>query len=839
MILDLKKGLSLVVFLYTIVFLGQTKAKGVVLDTYGEPLPFCNVLFKGSNTGTITDENGNFYLESDKNWTVLEVSFVGFNTSVYTLPKKVNYNINIVLEEEAEALDEVVIVTGKQPKKNNPAIDILRKIWKRKRANGLKKFNQYEYTKYQKIEFDLNTIDEKFKKQGIFKGMTFIFDNIDTSSVTGKTYLPIFLNESVTKVYGDNVQHKKKEVLEANRNSGFNNNEYLINSLEQLYTEYNVYDNHLKFFDKSFVSPLSRTGISNYNYVLVDSSFIDNKWCYNIVYYPRRKNELTFKGDFWVNDTTFAVKEINMQVVKSANINWVKDIYLEQEFELLNDTTFVLKRDYFMSDFSLTNREKAKGVYGKKTTIYKDYVFNKPKKTEDFYTSRKYIRKDSVYNRSTAFWDKSRPEKLNEEEKKVFKMLDTLQTVSRFQNIKKLVATLSSGYYELDKLNFDYGPIFSTIGFNDVEGLRLRTGGRTYKTSNDMFRLEGFLAYGFKDRKFKYGVEGKWLLNPENRLTIALGNKRDIEQIGASLTGTSSILGRNDASSSIISTGTNDKLTNVNLTSLSLSMEPVPNLVLQLSNNYKTLRSASKTFSLDYNDPESETGIASNIKQYETTFSVGYYPKRRMSGFGVSRGVSNSFFTRYFAKVTKGTDAILESDFNYTKLQVAFYKLWRIGSLGRLTTSIEAGQTFGEVPLALLSIAPGNQTYYMYPNTFNVLDFYEFATDKYASLHLEHNFNGRIISRIPLLNKTKLRTIIGFKAFMGSISEANVALSTTPNSTEGILQAPSSEPYYEYSVGVGNIFRILRIDANFRGNYLDNTPDVRKMGFTASILFNF
>jgi len=832
-----KRNITLVFLLVYIASFGQTKIKGIVTDIDNNPLPFCNILFKGSIIGAITDENGKFYLESDENWKEVEVSFVGFKTTTHVLTKKVTFDLKLVLKEESESLDEVIIVTGRQSKKNNPAIDILREIWKRKKENGLKKFKQYQYEQYQKVEFDLNTIDEKLKKSRVFKGMEFIFDNVDTSNVTGKTYLPIFLNESVSKVYGDNVLAKKKEVLEANRTSGFSGNDYVLDYINYLYSDYDIYDNHLKFFDKSFSSPLSKLGINVYNYALIDSSFIGNKWCYNIMYYPRRKNELTFKGDFWVNDTTFAVKEINMQVVKSANINWVKDIYVEQEFDLLNDSTFVLKRDYFMSDFSINNSEKSKGVYGKKTTIYKNYVFNKPIKDKDFYTKKVYEQKDSIFNKTKEFWNASRPVELNEDEKKVFKMLDTLQTVKKFQNFKKTIATLASGYFEIDKLNLDYGPIFSTIGFNDVEGLRLRVGARTFKSKNDLFRLEGYSAYGLRDRKFKYGVQGDWLLDKKNRLVLSGGNKNDIEQIGASLTSSTNILGRTSGSSGVVSTGTNDKLTSLNLTSVTIGMEPVKNLEFKLSSSYRKLSSASETFSLDYNTIDSE--VSSEIKQYDTSFSIGYYPGRNMTGYGVSRSVSNAHFTRFFAQIIKGTKDFPNSDFDYTKIQFSFYRLWKIGTLGRLKTTVEAGQTFGTVPLGLLSIAPGNQTYYILPNAFNLLDFYEFATDKYLAIHLEHNFNGRIMSKIPLLKKTKLRTLIGFKSFYGDISNENIAKSTTGNIAETTLLAPSSTPYYEYSVGVDNIFKVIRINFNFRGNYLNNTPEVRTFGVTAGAVFNF
>jgi hypothetical protein len=825
------------IFLFSILFtlnlVAQTKVSGHVFDENNDPVSFVNVFFKDSSEGTSTNENGRFYLESDQDWSTLIISFIGYKNQQITLDKKVTYDLKIILSEEAAQLDAVLLISGKQPKKNNPAIEILRKIWSHKRKNGLKNFNQYKYDKYEKVEFDINTIDSALIKSKLFRGMEFVFEQVDTSSVTGKTYLPIFINEAVSSVYGDNLISKEKEVIEGNKNSGFNDNQIVIDFVNDLYSDYNVYDNYLKFFDKSFVSPLSRTGISTYNYVLSDSAYIDNKWCYNIIYYPRRKNELTFKGDFWVNDSTYAIKEINLQATKSANINWVKEIYIEQEFEVLNDSLFLVTRDHMMSDFALNKKEKSRGVYGKRTTLYNNYKFDEVKDSK-FYEEDVFSFDKDVYDRDETFWAKNRLEKLNKDELGVYKMLDTLKTVKKFKRLYNLGSILSSGYIEFPSVKLDYGPIFSTFGYNEVEGVRLRTGGRTYFGRNDLWRLEGFLAYGFKDDKFKYGISGKWLVNKKNRLIISGGNRRDVEQIGASLTTSTDVLGRSLASSSVIGTGSNDKLTSINLTSLALEMEPWRNLVFRLGGNYRTLESASPTFSLDYFDYESETGISSEIKQFETSLTASYFPKRKMTGFGVERYEANDDFARLFAQISLGDKNILNSDFKYTKLQFSYRQPWQIGGFGRLNTTIEAGKTFGEVPLGLLSVVPGNQSYFSIYNTFSQLDFYEFVTDTYASLHMEHNFNGRFFSRIPFLRKLNLREIVSVRGVWGEVSDENRAL----NASGLLYQAPSDKVYWEYGLGVGNIFKIFRLDFNFRGNYLDH-PDARKFGITGTFGFHF
>ena len=812
----------------TMVF-AQTKVSGVVMDKQNQPIPFANVVFKGSSEGIVTNEDGIFYLESAKTYVTLLISSVGFSEKEITLYKAVNYNFKIQLSE-AESLNEVVVFAGKTSKKNNPALDILRKIWERKRKNGLYMYNQYQMEKYEKIEFDMNSIDSAFMKSKLFKGMEFIFNQMDTSKVTGKTYLPIFINESLIDVYGDANLNKVKEKIKASKTSGFNGNQQILSFVKDLYSDYNIYNNYLTFFDKSFTSPLSKTGIDVYNYVLKDSAFIDKKWCYNIVFYPRRKNELTFKGDFWVNDSTFAIKKINLAVTKSANINWVKDIFLEQEFEVVSDSVFLLTKDYLMSDFALNKKESSKGVYGKRTSFYRNHQFNKELPVA-FYKDEVNYMDDEVYKKSEEYWNENRFENLSKDELGVYKMLDTLQTVNRFKQLYSTVSILGSGYVEFK--NFDYGPVFSSFGYNEVEGIRLRVGGRTYFGPNDTWRLQAYTAYGFDDDKFKYGLSGKWMVDKKNRVILSLGNRRDIEQIGASLTTTNDILGRSFASSAVFSSGSNGKLTNINLTNMAIEMEPIKNLVLQAGISYRTLESASPTFSLDYYTDIANGITKSDVKQSEANIQIEFSPKRKTIGFGVERSNVDSPFSRFFVNYSHGFKGLLNSDFKYDRVQLYYKQPIIIGPLGRTNIIVEVGKTFGKVPLGLLSVIPGNQTYFTIENTFSNLNFYEFVSDQYATLQWNHNFNGRIFSRIPFMRKLNWRELISIKGVYGSISDENRAINAS-----GLVYNAPEKGYWEYSAGIGNIFKIFRIDFAWRANYL-NVPDTNRFTIKGSFGFNF
>lgn len=834
----MKKFLStifLIVICYSQSVFAQTKVSGIVVDKSKQPVPFATVVFKSSNTGTVTNEDGRFYLESPSTYTTLVVSSIGFANKEVTLTKAVNYNFTIELSEQ-EALKEVVIFTGKTSKKDNPALVILRKIWERKKKNGLHLFNQYQMEKYEKVEFDLNSIDSTYKKQKIFKGMEFIFKHVDTSKITGKTYLPIFINEALSDVYGDNQTNKKKEVTKANKTSGYEGNQQILSFIKDLYSDYNIYNNYIALFDKTFTSPLSTTGIDVYNYVLKDSAYIDKKWCYNIVFYPRRKNELTFKGDFWVNDSTFAIKKINMAVTKSANINWVKDIYVEQEFEVLNDSVFLLTKDYLMSDFTLNKKEKSKGIYGKRTTYFQNHQFN-IKKPDSFFKEEVNFVDNEIYKKSDEYWEEHRFEKLNKDEVGIYKMLDTLKTVPAFKRLANLATVLASGYINYDK--FDFGPLYSTVGYNEVEGFRIQLGGRTYFGPNDPWRIQAFTAYGFEDNKFKYGFAGKWMIDKKNRIIISAGNRRDIEQLGASLTVTNDILARNFGSSAFLNTGaSNGKLTNIGLSNAYISIEPYKNLTFQAGVTYKTLESASPVFSLDYytslpstQNPNGE--ISSTTKQSEFNIQVQYTPNRRTIAYGVERSIASTPYTTLFLNYSQGYKGIMNSDFNYRKLEFYYKQPIIIGPLGRSNLILEVGKTFGTIPLGLLSIVPGNQTLFTVENTFSNLNYYEFVTDTYATAQWNHDFNGRIFARVPFLRKLNWREYIGVKAAYGTVSDANRAINAS-----GLVYTAPENIYWEYNAGIGNIFKVFRLDFSWRGSYLD-MPEINRFAIKGSFGFYF
>ncbi len=790
----------------------QTKIAGKVLDENGNPLPYVNIVFTGSIKGTITDEKGEFYLQSDKTYESITLGYLGYKKKEVPLKPNDKYLI-IKMEPDAETLQEVNLVVGKPKNKGNPAVEILKKIWKKKKHLGLNAYDYYAYEKYEKIEFDIYNVDSSLVKSKLMRGLEFVFDYVDTSRITGKPFLPIFINESYYRVYGKNKPPKKiREDLLANKASGVKNNEFVNLYLKDLYVNYNIYDNFISLFGKDFVSPLSKFGPTTYYYVLADTMEIDGKKSYNIIFYPRRKRDLAFKGDMWVADSVFSVQQISMYISRSANINWVKDFYLEQSFDLVNDSVALLKRDHVMTELGLEQMENAPDMLVKKTTFYSGYELNNPM-PDKFYNEEKFVYDKEIYSHPEEFWKKLRPEKLNSNEQGIYEMLDSLQKTPKFKRMQDLATILGSGYAYVKY--FDYGPVFSTVGYNDVEGIRLRLGGRTYFETNDLWRIEAYGAWGFKDRRFKYGVSGKVLLDVKNRILLSAGYRQDVEQIGVSLTLIEDdILSRSFASSSVFATGDRTKLTFVKIFDFSASVEPVKNLEIKAGFSHKILGSAHPRFSLDF---IGEDGfIHPIVKQPETYFQVKATPKRKTAGYGVKRYDINSDYSIILLRFSKGFSFSSSETFDYTKVQFFYNKRWYIGAVGKLDSKVETGKTFGKVPLALLNVVPGNQSFFYVDNSFQLLNYYEFITDTYFSVRLKHNFEGRIFSKIPILNKTKWRELVFFNWVWGSVSDENKSINAS-----GITYVAPDQPYFEYGVGVTNILKFLEFDALWRGNYFN------------------
>ncbi|MFC6266746.1 DUF5686 family protein [Frigoriflavimonas asaccharolytica] len=735
---------------------------------------------------------------------------------------------------------EGVVINNKKieysNKKENPAYAIMQEVWKRKRNNGLSNYDTYSFKEYEKIEFDITNIDSAFMDRKVFQKLDFIFNYADSAD-NGQLALPLFLNEAIYKNLGQNKPTaKNKRLLTAQKTSGFQQNQIVSLTAKNLYRDFDIYDDTINFFDIGFTSPVSRNGFSTYDYQLQDTLFVNGQESFKIKYEPKRKDVLAFEGYLYISTEYFAVVEATLRSTKKLNVNFVNGIFTQLSFDNPDEKTFL--RTKFTTSIELSPISKgknAKGLLATRTVNYSDYEFNPKLKPEDF-EQREEELDPEFYKKEDVFWDTARTDSLSTKEKGIYTMLNQLEETPRFNRLVKLYETLASGYYNVGNA-IDLGSVYSIYGFNEVEGHRIRLGARTYFGRNDTWRLQGFGAYGFKDQQFKYGFEGKWMLNKINRFTIGAGTKRDITQLGVQLTNDDGVLSRSFASSTVFARGENASLSSVNQTNIFTSVEPWKNYQLRVDGTLQSIKSANPVaFNLNYIYNGDQ--LRKTVNDSHVTVSLIARPGAKFSTYGLDRYEHSALTPTIVLKYTRGIEGLFNADFTYNKLQFLYYQPFLLGSWGKTLINAEAGKNFDTVPLALQNVIPGNQSYGLVPNTFAQLNYYEFVADAYTTLHVEHHFNGKILSYIPLIKKLKFREVGFFRAAYGTLSDASKNINV-----EGFrYSAPSEKIYYEYGFGIENIgfgnVRILRVDFNWRGNYLDRT-DISKFGIKAGFQFSF
>lgn len=832
-------------FLYISLFItglfhAQNTANGRIVDAKtNKEISSVDIFINDSNSSFLTTTSGSFNVQSDS--IIYKLKFQKKNYSLESIEISPEKNNNLIVKlssEKVSNIQEVVIHNEKtkfKNKKENPAYRIMQEVWKRKRNNGLDQFDTYTYKEYEKIQFDANNLDSAFMKRKIFNKLDFIFDYAD-STARGKMALPIFLNESIYNHFGENKPKKKtKKLLVAQKTSGFQDNQVIAITAKNLYRDINIYDNTLNYFDIGFPSPVGTDGFSTYDYNLVDTISIRGEKAYKIRYLPRRTEVLAFQGYLYIDTDSYAVLGATLKSTNKINVNFINSISTELEYDNPDDKTFLPKK--FITEIEMTpfsKKKTAKGLVAKRTVDYSEYDFNKPI-ADTVFTRKEEEYDDKFVDKDDAFWVKARPDSLSKTEQGVYEMLDKLQQTPKFTRIVKLYETLASQYYNVTK-GIDIGPIFSIYGKNEVEGDRIRLGARTYFGQNDPWRIQFYNAYGFKDQQYKYGLEGRYMFNRVNRFMVGAGTKRDITQLGVQLTTEDGIMSRSFASSTVFARGENASLSSVNQTSVFTSIEPWKNFQVRVDGTMQSIKSANpEGFSLMY---YRDGDLRKTTNDSHVTISLIARPGAKFSQTGVDRYEHGTLAPTIVLKYTRGIEGLFNADFNYNKLQFMFYKPILIGSWGKTLLNFEAGKNFDTVPLALQNVIPGNQSYGLVPNTFSQLNYYEFVADTYSTLHIEHHFNGKILSYIPLIKKLKLREVAFIRGAYGSLSDASKTINV-----EGLkYSAPNEQIYYEYGFGIENIgfgnIRIFRVDFNWRGNYLDR-PDASKFGIKAGFQVGF
>lgn len=800
----------------SISFAQITRVKGKVIDaTTKDPLPFCNVSFIKSTIGTITDQNGFFSIDTKTPTDSIAIQFVGYNKKTFAVKKNVVNTFTAELDPQNYALQEIVVRPGE-----NPAHAFLRNIIANKDKNNYAKLPSYSYSAYTKMQIDVNNIKSNLKDKKILKQFQFVFDYIDTNKLTGKTYIPILLSETLSDYYYSSSPKREKEFIKATQTSGVNN-QSVAQFTGRMYQNINVYDNFINFFDQGLISPLNNNGLFYYKYYLQDSAYINGKRCIRMTFVPKRKQEPTFTGEMWVHDSTYAVVKVVMQLNRNANINWVKDMASEQVFEPLNDSLWFPKKSSLFVDFKII--KGTVGFFGHNTSVVENVKLNVPFPDSSRKSSPNIILDSKALNKPTDFWSQNRPVELSDQEKGIFKMVQQVQEVPLFKTATNITNLLINYYYPIGY--FEYGPYYQTISSNKIEGNRIKLTGRTSNKFSKTVMIGAFVAYGFKDEEFKYGGDLLYMFSKEPRITGYAQYKKDIEQMGLSPFS----LAEDNILTSILRRNPNYKLNMIELTKIKFDYEWLPGISSGVEIAYRNIKPSDfVTFkkydgTTDSRLPAATISLSTRIARGEK-YVQGEFER-------VSMGSQNPILN---VNATFGLKNIGGSKHSYAMIDANLVHKLSLNPFGYLRYAVEGGKLFGTVPYPLLKLHEGNETYALNRYAFNMMNYYEFASDTWGSITLEHHFNGFFLNHIPLMRKLKWREIAYGKALIGTLSNAN----KTKGYFFPVGLMDVSKPYYEVGVGIENIFKIIRIDAIWRLSHLEN-PNIDKFGIRAGLQIIF
>ncbi len=794
----------LLVVCFSTTLVGQTYTiSGKVFDAdTKEPLPFVPVLIKGTTIGATTDFDGNYSITTSKLADSIVSIYVGYKKTTKAIKRGQNQLVNMPMVLEGVNLLEVVVKAGE-----NPAHRIIRNVIANKINNNKRKLDAYQYETYNKVEFDLNRIPKEMREKKIFKPIQFVFDNVDSLNSGEKPSLPIFITEAISNIYYRSNPSLKKEVIIANKITGIENPS-ITSVMGDMYQNINIYDNHILVFGKDFVSPISDNGLFSYKYYLEDSSFIGNTYCYHIRFKSKRSQELCFSGNMWIADTTWAVKRLEMTIPKDANINFINAANVVQEFIKI-DSSWMLSKDRLIIDFAL-NKNKV-GIYGRKTTSYKNFIMNQPKEPKFYEFGDKVIVEESALKKSDEFWDTNRHDSLSIREKKIYHMIDTIKTLPVYKTWVDVFTLFVSGYKTVN--NFEIGPYFNLLSYNRIEGPRIRFGGRTSSKFSRWYELNGYVAYGFKDEKYKYSIGFKSFISKKpHRQLVGMTYKSDYEILGQSQNGFS----QDNLFASLLRTNPLTNLTRVDQTSAWYEREWVDGLTSKITLAGRTITPLLAN-SYKYYKNDGSISQKENIRNTEVRLNVRFaYKEKYINGdfARISLGTKWPVLQLNYAKSLQNA---FRGEYDYQKVVLNVSDRIRLASiLGYTDYTAEVGKIYGIVPYPLMELHGGNETFVYDYMAFNMMKYYEFVSDQYASVGIFHHFEGLLFNKMPLIKKLKWREVVTCKALWGSVNNKNKSTLIFPTT----LSALGNEPYVEFSAGVENIFKVFRIDALWRSTYL-------------------
>lgn len=807
----------------------KTTVSGKVTDALtDEPVPFVNVVFSGTSVGATTNFDGWFSISTTEKYDSVTVSYIGYIPVKKKINPGISQNINFQLHESVVNLQEIVVRPGNR---ENPAYAILREVVKNKKHNDKHSLTAYQYETYSKTEIDVSNLPDRLRKQKLMKSIEAVLDSIgEVTAEDGTAVLPVFISETLGEFYfRDKPELQKERILKTRiKGIGVEDGSLVSQLLGSSLQDYNFYDNRLNFLDKTLISPVADSWKLYYDYDLTDSLYLGKDYCYRLEVFPKREQELAFHGTIWITKKEYALKQLDVSIRETANINYIDRIYIQQQLMKTEAGPWIPEKSRVVVSAKPAG-PKSPGLLLKFYTSVKNPVVNNPYETA-FYHQNLEVLQDSQET-SNEYWNENRHDSLSDDELLVMQMIDTVRNIPSVKRTVKIVRAVGSGYLSIGKIDIGPYPLFYT--YNNIEGHRAGIGLSTNDYFSKKVNLWAFAAYGERDNRLKYNLLATWLMSRKTWTVASIGTAKEAEQVGLD----PDELRQNSFFYALTKWGT--------LRNPYLYTNSYFNLQTDLWKGV-TVKSGIETrefqplypFAFNPDPGPEDSKLYRNFTVAEVSTELRLVKKESFIVSNNNRNsLRNSPWPDLTLKYTYGFKDFLSSDFEYHKLKIKSTHRMNVAFLGTSGYQFEAGKIFNPLPYPLLKIFTGNESYFYTSAAYNLMNYLEFVSDSYVSMRLTHNFEGLILSRIPLVKKLKWRTVAQANMVYGSLSRENIRLlkdtEEASGSGEARLFSFSGKPYLEAGYGIENIFKVLRIDVFHRLTYRENI-DAQNFGIKVS-----
>lgn len=843
---DAKALIALVLFTLAPALLwAQTQIRGMVKDkATGQGLPFVSIMVKGTTTGSTTDVNGNYELTAPANARQLQFSFLGYATETKSFEPGRAQTLNVTMREDDNVLAEVVIRPQKEKyrNKNNPAVELIRQVIKNKSKNRIASYDYVSYQEYEKMQLAMSNMPESLKRNFLFKKFRFVFDNVDTTKVAGRALLPLYLEENITEHYLQKNPQRKKSIITGTKRVSFDesyvNNDNLGKYLKHLYQDVDLYENNVYLLTNSFLSPISDMSPTFYKFYITDTVADGDLKLVELSFVPRNKNDFLFMGKMYITlDGNYGVQKANLGVSKDINLNWVNGLDLTLEYERGEDGRFHPSKSTLLVNFGLYQSKK--GMFGERIVNIRNFSTQGPL-PDSIFKGQEVVRADSSLTLNDRFWEENRPEALTAAEAQTYKNMDSLNNMKSFKRMLSWASMFLAGYKVVGPV--EIGPVSTFYSFNPVEGFRLRFGGRTTTELSRRYYTEAYGAYGFKDNRWKFFLSGTYSINDKSIYNYPLNYVRASFQRETSIPGQELQFMQEDNFLLSFKRGLNDRWMYNDIFRLEYVYEFGDHFSVRAQYKNWKQEAAGGLHFIPANDLHD---TIPSIRTSELGLEWRWAPREQFFQRKLYRTPIYNAYPIITARFGMGIKDFLGGQYDYQTARVNIFKRLYLSQLGFADINLGGGYIFGKVPYPLLDIARANQTYAYQLNSFSLMNFLEFVSDKYVGLNIDYHMYGFIFNKVPLFKMLKLREVASIKLLYGGVRPEN-----KPSKDDGQFLYPTDQygnpatfsleqrPYAELSIGVENILNLIRIDFVKRLNYIDH-PNVVEYGVRARINFDF